>query len=268
MRDFRIACGQFAPEPGATGKNVASMIAYAGEARDLGCEFIVFPELILTGYLAPDLVLPLAEPLDGPCVQTLSKTACDLGIAIAFGMAELDPSSGARYDSLVVLGRDGELAGVYHKTHLWSSERDWAEPGTVVPVFDVDGVLCSGWICYDTRFPEVGRLAALGGADLGLVATAWLGPGDEWELAMRARALDNSLFVAGADIISYDPVLRCYGKSVIVDPKGNVLAQAEPEQEGIIWAELKGEVLEVQRDRVPLLADRKPGLYGALTKCE
>lgn len=128
----------------------------------------------------------------------------------------------------------------------------------------MDGVACSGWICYDTRFPEVGRLAALGGADLGLVATAWLGPGEEWELAMRARALDNSLFVAGADIISYDPILRCYGRSVIVDPKGNVLAQAEPEQEGIIWADLKGEVLEAQRGRVPLLADRRSGAYGAL----
>jgi len=105
-------------------------------------------------------------------------------------------------------------------------------------------------------------MVALGGADLGLVATAWLGPGDEWELALRARALDNSIFVAGADIISYDPMLRCWGRSMIIGPKGKVLAKAEPEREGVIDAVLRGEELDAQRNRVPLLKDRRPDLYG------
>jgi predicted amidohydrolase len=110
----------------------------------------------------------------------------------------------------------------------------------------------------------VARLGALAGADVGLVSTAWLGPGKEWELALRARALDNSMFVAGADIIGPDPALRCHGQSLIVDPKGRVLARAEPEQEGIICAALDPSVLDTQRGRLPLLGDRRPELYRGL----
>ena len=220
----------------------------------------------MTGYLAPEAVIPLAEPLSGPSVQTLARAARELGIAIAFGLAELDEGRGVRYNSLVALNQEGEIVGVYHKMHLWAREKEWAEGGSSAPVFDIAGVRCGGWICYDTRFPEVARLVALKGADVGLVATAWLGPGDEWELALRARALDNSMFVAGADIISYDPALRCLGRSMIIGPKGKILAQAEPEREGIIDAVLKGEELEAQRNRVPLLKDRRPELYSDLVR--
>ena len=95
-----------------------------------------------------------------------------------------------------------------------------------------------------------------------MAVAAWLGPGEEWELALRARALDNSIFVAGADIISPDPTLRCHGLSMIVGPKGNVLARAEPDQAGIICATLSQADLDAQRGRVPLLDDRRPRVYG------
>ena len=266
MRDFHIACGQFAAEPGAKSNNIARMIAYTRAAKERGCDLILFPELIVTGYLAPQQVIPLAEPISGPSVKALVQAARELGVAIAFGFAELDEQRGVRYNSLVALDQHGGIAGVYRKMHLWASEKEWAEGGSDAPILEIGGVRCGGWICYDTRFPEVARLAALAGADVGLVATAWLGPGDEWELALRARALDNSLFVAGADIISYDPVLRCLGRSMIVGPKGKILAKAEPEREGIIDAVLKGEELDAQRNRVPLLKDRRPSLYGALVR--
>jgi predicted amidohydrolase len=265
MREIRIACGQFIAEPGVKRANVARMVAYAEEARDESCELILFPELIVTGYLPPEQVLPLVEPVTGPSVRSLAQAARELGIAIAFGLAELDAGSGLRYNSMVVLDHQGELAAVYHKMHLWATEREWAEPGDKVASFDLAGVRYGGWICYDTRFPELARLSALAGVDVGLVSTAWLGPGDEWELALRARALDNSIFCAGADIIGPDPALRCYGRSMIVNPKGHVLARAEPEREEIICATLDPADLDAQRGRVPLLHDRRPDLYGRLT---
>jgi predicted amidohydrolase len=150
--------------------------------------------------------------------------------------------------------------------HLWDTEKQWAQAGDEAQVFEVDGLRCTGWICYDTRFPELARMAALDGADVALVATAWLGPGEEWELALRARALDNSMYVAGADIISEEPGLRCRGLSMIVGPKGNVLARMEPGQEGIVCALLEPSGLDAQRGRVPLLRDRRPGLYGRLAE--
>jgi predicted amidohydrolase len=264
MRDFVIACGQFNAEPGVKSANVAHMIDQAEEAKERGCELVLFPELIVTGYLAPAEVIPLAEPLDGPSVRALARAASRLGMAMAFGLAELDQEQDVRYNSMVVLDKRGAIAAVYHKMHLWASEKEWARGGADLPVFEMDGVACSGWICYDTRFPELARMAALKGAEVGLVSTAWLGPGEEWELALRARALDNSIFVAGADIISPNPALRCRGLSMIVDPKGRVLARAEPGQEGVIYAVLKQDQLDAQRGRLPLLHDRRPKLYQLL----
>ena len=268
MRDVRIACGQFAAEAGAKDRNITRMIAYAEEARQLGCALVLFPELIVTGYLRPDDIVPLAEPITGPSVSRLSQAARELEVAIAFGMGELDEQRGVRHNSLVTVDRQGEVVGVYRKIHLWDQEKTWAEGGTAMPVLEVEGVRCGSWICYDTRFPETGRLAALAGADVGLVATAWLGPTAEWELALRARALDNALFVAGADIISSTPGLVCRGASMIVGPKGNVLSRAELGREGIIHALLKEEDLAAQRGRVPLLDDRRPNLYDSLTADE
>ena len=265
MGDLHVACGQFEAKAGDKVWNIARMASYAAEARVLGCDLILFPELIVTGYLPVADIEPLVEPASGPSVQSLAQHARELGIAIAFGLAELDEKTGQRYNSLVVVDRNGQGCGVYRKMHLWATEKVWARSGDDAVTFDVAGVRCSGWICYDTRFPELARLARMAGSDVGLVATAWLGPGEEWELALRARALDNSMFVAGADIISTLPDLRCRGLSLIVGPKGNVLARAEPGQEGIIHAVLHDRELAAQRARVPLLQDRRPDRYGKLT---
>jgi predicted amidohydrolase len=262
VKETRIACGQFVAEPGNKRANVARMAAYAEQARDQGCELVLFPELVVTGYLPPDQVRPLVEPVTGPSVRLLAEAARELDIAIAFGLAELDEGRGVCHNSLIVLDHRGKVAAVYHKIHLWATEKEWAEAGREVLACEMAGVRYSGWICYDTRFPELARLGALAGADVGLVATAWLGPGEEWELALRARALDNSMFVAGADTINPDPALRCHGLSMIVGPKGNVLARADPGQAGIICATLKQADLDAQRGRVPLLDDRRPSVYG------
>jgi len=265
MRDIRIACGQFVAEAGDKEQNIRRMIGYAEEARQQGCALILFPELIVTGYLSPREILPLAESTGGPSVRRLATAASRLGIAIAFGMAELDESSGACHNSLVTIGKEGSVVGIYRKMHLWADEKTWAEEGTEMVTLCVDGMRCGCWICYDTRFPETARLAALAGADVALVSTAWLGPTAEWELALCARALDNSFFVAGADIISSRPGLACRGASMIVGPKGNVLARAEIGKEGIIHTLLRAEDLAAQRNRVPLLDDRRPESYGVLT---
>ena len=264
MQDIRMACGQFAAQPGDAATNVTRMIEYAGQAQAEGCALILFPELIVTGYLAPDLVRPVAEPLTGPSVRALAQAAQQIGIAIAFGIAELDGTLDVRYNSLVIVDRQARVAGLYHKMHLWDTEREWAEPGREVLSVEMENVRYGGWICYDTRFPELARLGALAGAEVALVSTAWLGPGDEWELALRARALDNGIFCAGADIVGPDPALRCRGLSLIVDPRGKVLARAEPDSESIICATLRQADMDAQRGRVPLLRHRRPSLYRGL----
>lgn len=252
MRSTRVACGQF--RAGDLSDNVAIMLDQTVEAHSCGAEIIVFPELALTGYLRTPEILDLCQPLDGDGVCRMRDIAREVGIAIVFGLPEI--TDGIRYNTMLSLDSQGGIAGVYRKIHLWKTE-DWAQPGTSIDPCELAGVTCASWICYDTRFPEIGRAAALAGADLCVISTAWLGPGDEWELAVRSRALDNSFFIAGADIINPDPSLRTCGRSLIVSPKGHVLARAKEDQPGIIVAALDPTEQQAQRERVPLLDDRR-----------
>ena len=161
------------------------MAEFAAEAARLGARIVLYPELIVTGYIDPDRIAKLAEPLTGPSVQSLAATAERLDVALAFGFAGRAPDGSIR-NSLVFVGSNGEVAGVYRKVHLWDTEKTWALPGESTTVLWMEGVRACGWICYDTRFPELARSQALAGMELALVATAWLGHGEEWELALRA----------------------------------------------------------------------------------
>ena len=261
MEATRVACGQFEARAADKEYNLALMGAQIGEAAAAGCAVVVFPELIVSGYIAAERIPEQAEPVTGPAVCRVQEAAACSGIAVAFGMAEA-AADGRLYDSLVVVDRDGAVAALYRKLHLFGAETTWASAGGEVPVFDLGGVAATGWICFDTRFPEQARCAAAGGAELALVPTAWLGPSPEWELALRARAMDNSMFAAGADIVSFADGLRCRGNSMIVGPHGGVLARAEPDSDSVIWADLDPSAIAHQHQRLALLANRRADLFG------
>ena len=266
MKKYHVACGQFEAIPGDKQRNLGKISEQVHIAADRSCDLIVFPEMSLTGYLPPDELAPLAESVEGESLAAVRATARDLSISVSIGFPELDADTGLKSNTFVVFDRHGSLVFVYRKVHLWDTEAAWAEPGKEIHTVQIDGVVLSGWICYDTRFPELARLCFLKGAELCLVPTAWLGPPAEWELSLRARALDNTFFVAGADLINNLPGLICRGLSMIVDPRGEVLARAEPGVECVIDAVLDPSIMEAQSTRVRLGKDRKPGLYKALTE--
>ncbi|MBN1318398.1 MAG: carbon-nitrogen hydrolase family protein [Anaerolineales bacterium] len=266
MQEFHVACAQFNAEPAATVKNVQRMIELAAEAKSQGCELVNFAETIVTGYLPVKEMAGLAEPLNGHSITTLAEAAVKLEIALSFGFVERGQAGEKPFNSMIVLDCRGSILSVFRKMHLWKAEKEWAQPGDSVPVFTIHDTRFSGLICYDFRFPEAARLGALEGAEVMLGGAAWLGPGDEWELAVRARALDNSVFIAAADSINRVAGLECYGRSIIVGPRGNVLARSEEGSEGIITATLDPGELAYQRNRVPLMWDRMPENYSEICK--
>ena len=266
MEATRVACGQFEARAADKEYNLAVMSAQVAEAAAAGCAVIVLPEMIVSGYIAAERIPEQAEPVTGPSVRRMQEEAASAGVAVAFGMAEA-ADDGRLYDSLVVVDREGEVAALYRKLHLFGAETSWASAGDEVPVFDLGGVAATGWICFDTRFPEPARCAAACGATLALVPTAWLGPPAEWELALRARAMDNSMFAAGADIVSFADGLRCRGNSMIVGPHGDVLARAEPDSDSVIWADLDPAAIAHQQQRLALLANRRADLFGDAAAC-
>jgi len=257
-----LACAQFAPVGGDVNANVARMAKLLREAA--GADLVVFPELATTGYLPGAEVAPLAEPIPGPTTERLSALARECRIAIATGIAELDPASGRRYNTLVVVDSDGRLCLRYRKTHLWAGEERWATPGSSFTVAQCGGVALGAWICYDCRFPEVARMFALAGAEVALVGSAWLGPAEEWELAVRARAMDNGIFVAASTMQGTSGSMEFHGGSLIADPHGRVIAQAREGETTVIAAKADLAAIPECRARLPLLSHRRRDLYSPL----
>jgi len=244
---------------------MSRMTDMAAQAARLGARVVVFPELCLSGYLAPADAPGVAVRIDGPEIAKLRAAARATGIALCFGFPER-AAADALYNSMAFVDRDGGEPIVYRKIHLWITERGWAAEGAGLVSFGVDGARCGMWICYDCRFPEVARALALREATLALVGSAWFGPAAEWELAARARALDNGMFVAGATLQGSFGDAPFHGASIIVDPHGCVLASAAEGEERVIAAEYDERAVDSFRKRLPLLRDMRPSSYevGAL----
>ena len=256
-----IACGQFIPTSGDVPANMALIRAQAREARAAGASLLVLPELCLTGYPARAEAAAWAVAGDGPEMARVRETAAGIGIGLCLGFIErLGPDRCA--NSMACVDAAGTVCGIYRKVHLWPPEREWAAPGASFVPTEVAGIRAGMWICYDTRFPEAARSLARAGATLGLVGAAWFGPSEEWELALRARALDNGMFVAGATVLGAFGAAPFRGTSMIVDPHGTVLARAREGRAEVIHADYDSAVVEGFRARLPLLHDLRPDSYA------
>lgn len=255
-----LACAQFAAVPGDPAANAGRVDALAREAAGRGGTLAVFPELCLTGYLPAGEIEALAAASDGPELGAVAAVARTVRIAIAVGFAER-AADGRRYSSMAVFGPDGALLAVRRKAHLFGGEPRWATPARDARAFEACGVRCGAWVCYDTRFPELARRLALDGATLGLVGAAWLGPVDEWELAVRARAMDNGIFVAAAALQGGGRGVELHGTSLVADPHGRVIARAAS-GDGVITAAYDHAAIAECRARLPLLEHRRADLLG------
>ena len=184
-----------------------------------------------------------------------------------------------------LVGPDGTTLAVYRKIHLFDvalrgvefRESDTIAPGdeaVVVPLALPEGgddtvrPVLGLTLCYDLRFPELYRVLALGGATVVAVPaafTATTGPA-HWEILLRARAVEDQVFVIGAGQVGDLPagMPRCHGHSMIVDPWGTVLAERDDPSPGVALADLDLRFPGEVRARLPVLANRRPGAYRGL----
>ncbi|HEX7444385.1 MAG TPA: nitrilase-related carbon-nitrogen hydrolase, partial [Acidimicrobiales bacterium] len=181
-----------------------------------------------------------------------------------------------------LLAPDGTVVAVYRKIHLFDvalrgvefRESATIAPGSTAAVVPL-GATCTGetpvlglTLCYDIRFPELYRMLALDGATVITVPaafTAATGPA-HWELLLRARAVEEQVFVIGSAQVGELPagMPRCHGHSMIVDPWGTVLAERTDPSPGVVVADLDFAYLSAVRARLPVLANRQPGAYVGL----
>lgn len=223
-----LAVAQFAPTPdSATNLDLIDGLVERAVAR--GAEIVVFPEYS-SAFIDPfdETLSSLAQHLDGPFVEGLISLAALHGVCIVAGLLEKVPES-SRVRNTVVAVDKGVIVARYRKVHLYDAfgqrESDWVEPGEVTEpeTFALGGLTFGLMTCYDLRFPELARTLADAGVDVALVPAEWVrGPLKEhqWSTLLAARAIENTMYVAGAD---HPPPLGV-GLSMIVDPAGVQLA--------------------------------------------
>ncbi len=253
--------------------NIAAADRHVRAAAADGATLIVLPEkwTVLGG--ADDLRAG-AQTLDGPAMTWARETARELKVDLVAGsIAERVEGHERLSNTSVHVGPDGERRAVYRKLHMFDvevdgreyRESDTDEPGDEIVVSETaDGVKLGMSICYDLRFPELFRILTLRGARVIALPSAFTlaTTRDHWETLVRARAIENEVFVVAANQIGAHPgEHRSGGRSMIVDPWGVVLAQA-PDAVGHITAELDFERQADVRQRLPVLEHRRPDLYG------
>jgi predicted amidohydrolase len=236
-----------------------------------GARLAVLPEMF--NVLGDAAVLRAgAEPLDGPSLRWASQTACDLGLWLVAGsVCEKVAGQDRCGNTSCLFDPQGEIRALYRKIHLFDCEVPDATvhesevylPGEEIVSAEVDTVPLGLSICYDLRFPELFRILALRGVRIQALASAFTERTgrDHWEVLLRARAIENQVYVIAANQLGAStPKLRWYGRSMIVDPWGTVLAQA-PDRECCIVANLDLPAQETTRARLPSLANRRPQVY-------
>jgi (R)-amidase len=225
---------QVAPVPGEVGANVR--VASAAIADAAGADLVVLPELFLSGYDPPNAA-QCSVPADGEEIQALSVAAAEADVAVVCGFAErVDGTSPeAVANSAVAIERDGTVAGVYRKTHLFDSENDHFLPGNRLQVVDLAGRRVGLMICFDMEFPEVGRALAALGADVLVTVSANMEPyaGDH-ETFAKARAMETGLPHVYVNRVGDEYGLVFAGGSAALDAEGQTLVRAGTEPAALL----------------------------------
>ena len=252
-------------------RNLAAAARLVRAAAADGAEFVALPEKwnLLAG--GADL-LAGAERLDGPSLTAARGWARELGVHLLAGSISERPEEGGKpFNTSVLIGPEGEDVAVYRKIHMFDvdaggvsyRESEHEEPGSEPVVAPLGDLNLGMSVCYDLRFPELFRILALRGAHLVAVPSAFtLATGrDHWEVLLRARAIEDQVFVIAPNQAGEAPPhFSSFGRSAIIDPWGVVLATA-PDGEGFAAAELDLPAQERVRESLPSLANRRPGAY-------
>ena len=254
--------------------NLAKAETLINVALEKGARFVVLPEYFnFCGD--PQVHKQHAEPIPGSTANLLCAKARKYQVYILGGsIAEKINGTDKFFNTSLLINPSGEIIAKYRKIHLFDAEvdkevvikeSDVVEPGDKIVLAETKYGMVGLTICYDLRFPELYRELAVRGAKIifGPASFMMITGKDHWEPLLRARAIENQVFIVAADEIgplSGTTLLR-YGKSMIIDPWGTVLSQA-PDAEGVITAELDFDYMYKVRREIPSLANRRPQAYG------
>ncbi|MCA9948085.1 MAG: carbon-nitrogen family hydrolase [Anaerolineales bacterium] len=261
MQQLTISLGQMDILLGEPEHNLATVRQMTAEAARRGSDLVVFPELWSTGYDL-DHAADYATTTDAGIFKEVGALAQEYRIAIV-GSCLSVLGSEKFGNTAVYTAPSGQNLTAYSKTHLFRlmNEEQYLTAG------DKLSLAATAWgkmglaICYDLRFPELFRAYALAGATAVLLPAEWPYPRlAHWRTLLRARAIENQMFVIACNRVGQTGDTRFFGRSAIIDPWGEIVVEGG-DQELLLTATIDLEMVTAVRERIPVFADRRPDIY-------
>jgi N-carbamoylputrescine amidase len=270
-------------------ENLKRAIGFVEDAARRGARLVCLPELFRSQYFCQreDAALfDLAEPVPGPTTTALAEVARKTQVVVIAPVFERR-APGLFHNSVAVLDADGRMLGLYRKMHIPDDpayyEKFYFTPGDLgFRAFETSVGTISTLICWDQWYPEGARLATLQGASMLFYPTAigWhpaekerygAAQHDAWRTVQRGHAIANGVYVAAVNRVGTEKPSGCdgiefWGSSFICNPQGVILAEASPDREEILLAEVDLEILEDIRRNWPFLRDRRIDAYHGIDR--
>jgi predicted amidohydrolase len=266
---FNLALAQISCKPGDKERNLRKIEEAARRAHRREADLLILPELSLTGYVVRDQIYELAERIPGESSKRVERIAAETDLHIVFGMPELDENTQATLHNTAVLVSPKGIVGKYRKmylpTHSVFEEKRYFRPGYQSAVYSTNLGKIGLIICYDIFFPEVTRLARLGGAQLIVCISA--SPGARrnfFEVLTAARAMENTTYLAFVNLTGIEDGLQFWGGSRLLAPNGRIVCQAKYDEEDFAIHEVDYADMRSIEPFVPTLKDLRPELFDKL----
>ena len=281
MRDITVAALQLPLGSDDEQTNIAAVGEMVEQAAARGAEIVLPPELFAGPYFCQvedEALFARARPtLEHPSVVAMRKVAAKLKVAIPTSFFERDGHH--YYNTLAMIGPDGEIMGTYRKSHIPDGpgyeEKYYFRPGNDgFKVWDVMGTRIGVGVCWDQWYPEAARVMALMGAELLFYPTA-IGsePYDAefdtsrmWQRAMQGHSVSNCMPVIAANRIGKEGNADFYGHSFITNEWGDKLVEFGREEDGVLVATLDLDQAAIHRAGMGFFRDRRPQLYGRIVE--
>ncbi len=259
--NLKIACIQLDIAFGNPTKNMNSVQTKINEVMSQNPDVILLPELWTTGY---DLTrLDEIADIDGKTtIDFISQLASKHNVNIIAGSVAKKTAEGVT-NTMFVFNRSGQCIGEYSKLHLFQlmDEHHFLQPGAQKGLFEIEDVKSAGMICYDIRFPEWIRSHTTNGAEIIFVVAEWPLPRlAHWRALLISRAIENQCYVVACNRAGVDPNNTFAGHSIIIDPWGEIIAEADTNETTLLGNINIQKVQEV-RKQIPIFQDRRPTFY-------
>jgi omega-amidase len=245
---------------GAVQANFEHALDMTAAAKTRGSQLILFPELWTSGYDLANARQHAHTNLDVLDQLTAEASRKDVFI----GGSYLLERNGGVYNTFVLIAPDG-ARWCYEKIHLFRlmDEHRWLNPGDQMTAADIVGYSTGLAICYDLRFPELFRHYAANGATSVLLSAEWPAKrNSHWQVLLRARAIENQIFLAAVNSTGETGGELFGGRSAIISPWGDMLVEGSTSEEELLVAEIDLSEVEQVRSLIPILSDRRPDIYG------